>query len=435
MKLLIKLVLSYTVLMVIAFLVLMSVNHSTDYKGRDITAYNKMVYEINEGYNAGASIETLEEKFGCRIIFSTDLVDDEMTKFYAEGALVIDFAPKGELLGKIAWNDVSTKYAQKEKTLLKAVTIWWIIILVTGYLLMLLIYLSILRPLHDFENYSEEIAKGNLDVQLPMRRSNLFVNFTESFDIMREELIKARKKQADSEKAKRELVAEISHDIKTPVSTIKATCEVMEMNLIKNKDKLTKDEEIKLNEDFQEKVGYISRKAETINQLVQNVFHLTIEEVDELQINVTENNSKEIEDYFLRLKNYGNIILDNHIPECLVYMDALRMEQVIDNIVGNSYKYAGTDIHVSFEETEEITDGEGNVIRFIRIRISDSGPGVDDEELSLITEKFYRGKQSKDKNGYGLGLYLVKWYMEKQGGGIEYYNDNGFVMELLVKKV
>ena len=116
-------------------------------------------------------------------------------------------------------------------------------------------------------------------------------------------------------------------------------------------------------------------------------------------------------------------------------MDALRMEQVIDNIVGNSYKYAGTDIHVSFEETEEITDGEGNVIRFIRIRISDSGPGVDDEELSLITEKFYRGKQSKDKNGYGLGLFLVKWYMEKQGGGIEYYNDNGFVMELLVKKV
>ena len=75
MKLLIKLVLSYTVLMVIAFLVLMSVNRSTDYKGRDITAYNKMVYEINEGYNAGTSIETLEEKYGCRIIFSTEPVE------------------------------------------------------------------------------------------------------------------------------------------------------------------------------------------------------------------------------------------------------------------------------------------------------------------------------------------------------------------------
>ena len=435
MKLLIKLTLFYTVLMVIAFLVLMLVNKNTDYEGRDITAYNKMVYEINEEYNAGTSIETLEEKYGCQIIFSTDLVDAEMTKFYADGALVIDFAPQGEIIGKVAWNDVSNKYQKKEKTLLKAVTIEWCIILVTGYLLLILIYMSMIRPLHDFENYSGEIAKGNLDVNLPMRRLNPFVNFTESFDIMREELIKARKKEADAEKAKRELVAEISHDIKTPVSTIKATCEVMDMNLKRKIEGETEPQDLKLMEDLQEKVGYISQKAETINQLVQNVFHLTIEEVDELQINVTENNSKEIEDYFLRLRNYGNIILDNHIPECLVYMDALRMEQVIDNIVGNSYKYAGTDIHVSFEETEEITDGEGNVIRFIRIRISDSGPGVDDEELSLITEKFYRGKQSKDKNGYGLGLFLVKWYMEKQGGGIEYYNDNGFVMELLVKKV
>ena len=290
MKLLIKLALFYTVLMVIAFFVLMLINRNTDYEGRDITAYNKMVYEMNEEYNEGTSVETLEEKYGCRIIFSTDLVDVQMTKFYAEGALVIDFAPQGEIIGKVVWNDVSTKYDQKEKTLLKAVTIEWVIILVIGYLLILLLYMSIIRPLHDFENYSGEIAKGNLDVQLPMRRSNLFVNFTESFDIMREELIKARKKQADSEKAKRELVAEISHDIKTPVSTIKATCEVMELNLAKNKAKLETDEDIKLNEDLQEKVGYISQKAETINQLVQSVFHLTIEEVDELQINVTENN-------------------------------------------------------------------------------------------------------------------------------------------------
>ena len=337
MKLLIKLTLFYTVLMVIAFLVLMVVNSNTDYEGRDITAYNKMVYEINEEYNAGTSIETLEEKYGCQIIFSTDLVDAEMTKFYADGALVIDFAPQGEIIGKVAWNDVSNKYQKKEKTLLKAVIIEWCIILVTGYLLLILIYMSMIRPLHDFENYSGEIAKGNLDVNLPMRRLNPFVNFTESFDIMREELIKARKKEADAEKAKRELVAEISHDIKTPVSTIKATCEVMDMNLKRKIEGETEPQDLKLMEDLQEKVGYISQKAETINQLVQNVFHLTIEEVDELQINVTENNSKEIEDYFLRLRNYGNIILDNHIPECLVYMDALRMEQVIDNICRNGY--------------------------------------------------------------------------------------------------
>jgi signal transduction histidine kinase len=105
------------------------------------------------------------------------------------------------------------------------------------------------------------------------------------------------------------------------------------------------------------------------------------------------------------------------------------MEQVIDNVVGNSHKYAGTDIHVAFEE---VKDAAGT---FIRIRISDSGPGVDEEDLPLITEKYYRGKLAEAKNGYGIGMYLVKSYMEKQSGGLEYYNDHGFVVELLVRKV
>ena len=120
------------------------------------------------------------------------------------------------------------------------------------------------------------------------------------------------------------------------------------------------------------------------------------------------------------------VILDNEIPRCLVYMDKLRMEQVIDNCVGNSVKYAGTDIHVSFDE---VSGG------YIRIRISDAGPGVAEADLPLICEKYYRGKGANEKNGYGLGMYLVKLYMEKQGGGLEYYNDNGFTVELLVKKV
>ena len=115
-------------------------------------------------------------------------------------------------------------------------------------------------------------------------------------------------------------------------------------------------------------------------------------------------------------------------------MDKLRMEQVIDNIVGNSYKYAGTDIHVSFSETEDMVLADGKKHRFLRITIKDSGPGVPPEELSLVTEKYYRGQNAKEQSGYGLGMYLVKWYMEKMGGGLEYYNDNGFTVELLVRK-
>ena len=102
--------------------------------------------------------------------------------------------------------------------------------------------------------------------------------------------------------------------------------------------------------------------------------------------------------------------------------------------MANSYKYAGTEIRVSFEMTEIMMESE-KTAQFLRITIRDKGPGVPENDLPLIAEKYYRGKNTDNKTGYGLGLYLVKWYMEKQGGGMEYYNDDGFVVELLVKKV
>ena len=160
-----------------------------------------------------------------------------------------------------------------------------------------------------------------------------------------------------------------------------------------------------------------------------NVFQATMNELEQIRVNPTEESSVWIETCFMNLKHYGRIIMDNRIPRCLVRMDKLRMEQVIDNVVGNSHKYAGTDIHVSFDETRDASN------TFIRVRISDSGPGVDEDELPLITEKYYRGTAAKDKSGYGVGMYLVKSYMEMQGGGMEYYNDKGFVVELYVKKV
>ena len=111
------------------------------------------------------------------------------------------------------------------------------------------------------------------------------------------------------------------------------------------------------------------------------------------------------------------------------------MEQAVDNVISNSRKYAGTDIHVFFDQVDGVSEENGGVSRFIRITVRDAGPGVPEEELGQITGKYFRGSNAAGQEGYGLGMYLVKWYMEKQSGGLEYYNDNGFVVELLVRKV
>ena len=251
---------------------------------------------------------------------------------------------------------------------------------------------------------------------------------------MREELKASKQREIEADNAKRQLMAELSHDLKTPVATIRATCEVLQMQIAmaKKKEEGTVPEYIK---GLEEKIGYITNKAEVINELMQTVLHAAIDDLKEVTIKPVEEESMVIEDLFMSLTEYGKIVLDDHIPECLVYMDKLRMEQVIDNIVGNSYKYAGTDIHVSFDETDDIPGPDGKNQRFIKVIIRDEGPGVPEDDLPMIVEKYYRGGNSKEKSGYGLGMYLVNLYMERQGGGMEYYNDKGFVVELMVRKV
>ena len=281
-----------------------------------------------------------------------------------------------------------------------------------------------------------EIAKGNLDEALPIRKNNLFGNFVEAFDQMREELRDSRKREVKAEIARKEMVTDLSHDIKTPISVIKVACEVLEakgnkkLNESQNSEEEKKDIEYTL-----EKVSTISQKADLISSLMTNVMHSTLDDIDKISVNPVETDSRIIKDFFVNLKNYGNIIIENEVPAGIVYMDRLRMEQVIDNVVGNSHKYAGTDIRVSFSETSALSsDGESKE-DFIRITIKDSGKGVKEDELSLITQKYFRGSNSKESSGYGLGMYLVKRYMELQFGGMEYYNDDGFTVQLLLKKV
>ena len=335
---------------------------------------------------------------------------------------------------KKIWNSMNGSIDEAKNRMLILFIVLWVVILLLGYILLFFIYSYQIKPVLELQGFATEISKGNLDIQLPISRNNGFVNLTESFDIMRIELKDAKQREIDAENAKRELVAELSHDLKTPIATIQATCEVLNAQFAIKKQKIL-PENLPEIESLEEKIGFITKKAEIINELIQSVFKATVDDMAEIKVSVDEYSSLMIEDYFKGLKEYGNIILDNHIPECLVYMDKLRMEQVVDNIVGNSYKYAGTDVHVSFNETEEITAENGRKIKYIQIIIRDSGPGVSEADLPLLTEKFYRGNNSKEKNGYGLGLYLVKNYMERQGGGFEYYNDKGFVAELFVLKV
>lgn len=430
-----KLVLIFSGVMLFFLLLFVTLLSMTGFEKRNIVYYNDLLYRIEDDIREGRDIEDIEKEYKCTVVMSKDLDDPQLSALYSNEAFVLDLVVDGDYMGKVAWQDLMERNEDLSRGFFRATMFMWTTILILGYLLLFLIYLSFVRPTKDLTEFSAELARGNLDASLPIRRYNPFGGFTEAFDLMREELKTSQKRRMETEIARRELVSSLSHDIKTPVAVIEATCELMDVRL---KRELENPGQVRTESDTQDmidKISTISTKAHTISSLMSDLMHSNLEESEKLIVKPLEEFSTLIEDYFRNLRNYGNILLTNSIPQCLVYMDRKRMEQVIDNIVGNSHKYAGTDIRVSFDEINDIMMADGRKQSFICITVSDSGPGVSEEDLPLIAQKYYRGSNSSDKTGYGLGLYLVKLYMQKQGGDMEYYNDNGFTVRLMLEKV
>lgn len=406
------LVIGYTLVMALAFLVLVLPDEGTRFQNRDMIAYNEQMKQVEQELQQGRAQNAVETEYQCEVLFLEDEdYELRLNELMQENAVIFDYWENGSIIGKVAWNEDRQFYRELEERLFQRTAVIGLAVLVSGWFLLLFIYIYVMRPFRKLQEFSAQIAKGNLDLPLPIQKHNFFGAFTESFDIMREELKRAKEGEYQANRSKKELVAELSHDVKTPISTIKAACEVMQL---KQTDRDTLD-----------KVAVIAAKAEMVDTLIGNMFHATLEELEVLKVEPAEESSLCIEEMFRELKYYGEMEFQNRIPECLVWVDRIRLQQVIDNIVNNTYKYAGTLIHVSFEELQ------GG----LKIRIQDEGDGVPDEELALLAEKFYRGTNAQGKAGSGLGLYLSRIFMEQMQGGMECYNENGFVVELFIKKV
>ena len=387
----------------------------------DMVWYNGEIKSIEDKLEGGDAREAIEKEHGCLILFLTDTdYQSRLNECIVNDAMILDLYIKDNsdnafredvFAGKVIWQTKKERYEELRGKLEWEIIIFGGILLLITYAVLLILYCSYIRPFHTLQEFTAQVAKGNLELALPIRKNNFFGAFTESFDLMRQELKRARESEYQANISKKEVIAELSHDIKTPVATIKATCEVLQVTEQK--------------EDTLRKIGVIAGKAEMIDNLVGNMFHATMEELEVLKVEPAEESSLVVPKMFHDFKYYGQITLENDIPECLLYFDKLRFQQVLDNIINNSYKYSGTEVKVCF-----IENAEG-----IITKIRDFGQGIAEDELALIKEKFYRGSNTAGKSGSGLGLYLSDNFMKQMNGGMECYNEDGFVVELFLHKV
>lgn len=348
---------------------------------------------------------------GGEVIYPTD---SEVSATPIEAAKNLDHmlpvTSQGQTVGFILFKaDILEQIRQQnqQKTLLLALTIFIVALLSAGYYF----YLNriIIDPFVKLQDFAKRVSNGNLEMPLQMDKYNLFGAFTEAFDIMRSQLASSKEKEYLATQSKKELVASLSHDIKTPVTSIKLLSELM----------LATEKETQ----SMERLRTIYDKAEQIDKLISDMFQTALEELGELPVHLTEVRS-DVLIKIIRDADYYEKTDCSSIPHCLIVADETRLEQVIGNIIMNSYKYANTSIQVNFTLKNQ----------FLQLITKDFGKGVEEDELIHLTNKFYRGKNAltQKQSGSGLGLYISAHIMEKMGGNLRCYNcSDGFAVELL----
>ncbi len=270
-------------------------------------------------------------------------------------------------------------------------------------LVVLLIYIYILHPFKKLEHFAGEVAKGNLDAPLALKRHNFFGAFTWAFDMLRCELKTSKEREVEAERTKKELVAVLSHDIRTPVASIKAYAECLKS--LPEKD----------SERGEHYIDVIIKKIDEITKLSQDMFLHAISDLEELEISAVQYQSRELLNNIIEplILHYDNrILIANAFPNVTIFTDKFRLAQVFENIISNSAKYAPK----SIIEVSSFVEDNALICCF-----KDYGEGVLPEDIPFLFDKFYRGRNAKESGlaGTGLGLYISKYILEKSYGQIK----------------
>ena len=346
------------------------------------------------------------------ILYTRDDIAKSISSATSDYDVIRNIEVDGKVSGYLIVHNPKAEL-EKQTNMKIALFVMSLILLTVVISVLYYIYLKrrVLDPFKKLKGFAVRVAGGNLDTPLEMDKGNVFGPFTESFDIMREELKASREREEKAVKSRKELVAQLSHDIKTPVSSIKAMTDVMS---------LTASEEDKVT------INAINAKADQIDSLISNLFHATLEELEQLEVKPEDINSTDIVQ-MIKDADYLNKIEKIDIKDAVVFADRLRLNQVLNNIIFNSYKYADTMINVTsrFENAGS---------KYLFIEIADKGPGVPEEELEMITQKFKRGSNAGNKDGSGLGLYISDYLMNKMEGSLTVRNTgDGFAVEIGIK--
>ena len=270
------------------------------------------------------------------------------------------------------------------------------IVLIIGFFLAWYVASKLSKPISEMSVTAKRWANG--DESAVFEPASNYSEITELADALNY----AKEGISKSGTLQRDLLANVSHDLRTPLTMIKAYAEMIKDISGDNKQKRDKH------------TGVIIEEADRLTMLVNDILNLSklqssVDELELKEINLSELTERVIGRFSDFVENRGYKIEDNVAPDLLTVADEKKIEQVIYNLLGNSINYTGEDKTVKVYLTAENDK--------ILLEIIDSGKGISEEKLATIWERYYRFSETNTRpvKGTGLGLSIVKAILDSHG--------------------
>lgn len=284
--------------------------------------------------------------------------------------------------------------------------------------IMLYIRRQIIVPFGRINNVPDELARGNLAVEIPEEKSRFFGKFTWGVNMLRENIETSRKKELTMQRDKKLLLLSLSHDIKTPLSAIKLNAKALAKGLYKDEDKRRSAAES------------INSRADEIEHFVSEITRAASEDFMEFEVKQGEEFLSVImaklgARYSPQLAVKGTEFNIGEYSDCILSCDPDRLAECLQNLMENAIKYGdGRSIGISFDRMDGCE----------LITVANTGCTLDPKELPQIFSSFHRGSNAEKIQGNGLGLFICKRLMSMMNGDIYAdIKDSRFEMTLVVR--
>ncbi len=282
---------------------------------------------------------------------------------------------------------------------------------------------SVLVPLEKLREGTRKIRDGNLDTEMDYRRDDEFGQVCRDFDEMREHLKQSVEQRIQDEKRRREMISGISHDLRTPLTSISGYLDGLLEGIADTGEKQLRY------------LRAMKIRTEDLKRLVDSLSEYNRLESRGLQCRLEPGDLRLfLEEYAAGCReeadrNQVEIRLELEETPCVVAMDQYELRRVFDNLLTNTVRYRESSRSlVVIEETKEEKERQARVV------CRDDGPGVPEESLDRIFETFYRldSARSRSGEGSGIGLAIVKEIIEAHGGTVRAENRGGLAIIILL---